>query len=549
MRSKAESPIFSDRNWEKMFEALAEFKKQIGHCHPPPNWPDRSLLKWLQIQKSNPQRLSIEQVRRLYDIGFDFGKRESRWLHRFFELCQFRDKYGHCTVPTNYSENLSLGAWVASQRINKSRCSPARMRWLNAIGFSWAPIVAHREQRFQELVAFKEKYGHVNVPFQWPENKKLGGWVSRLRHRQARLSPDLKRKLSLLGFEWGRPARRRAESRRVSISHAARYEQRLQELVEFKERYGHVNVPAKWLENMKLSSWVSQRRYRKDRLSPEVKSRLDMLGFEWSRKREITHWEVRYRELKEFYERFGHAQVPIHWEENPKLATWVMLLRRRKERLAADQVRLLDALQFAWTPKLSAWEREFQQLKDYKSRFGNCNPPPRPPGSRRLCLWVRWHRKNKKSLPVDRIERLNALGFEWHPYPSIWERRYQELKEFHKEYGHCRVPWRWKPNPELSRWIRMLRWKRAKIPAERKKRLDEIGFEWEMREVAWLERLDELVEYRRKHGHCDLKSQSEGSLGRWAYTVRQLHLNGKLVPERIEQLTALGFCWDAKAIK
>ena len=34
-----------------------------------------------------------------------------------------------------------------------------------------------------------------------------------------------------------------------------------------------------------------------------------------------------------------------------------------------------------------------------------------------------------------------------------WEFRYRELLEYKAEFGHTRVPARWKPNPKLGRWV------------------------------------------------------------------------------------------------
>jgi hypothetical protein len=47
-----------------------------------------------------------------------FGRRqELNWNERLSELANYRDIHGHCNVPTNYSQNKSLGTWVSNQRI------------------------------------------------------------------------------------------------------------------------------------------------------------------------------------------------------------------------------------------------------------------------------------------------------------------------------------------------------------------------------------------------------------------------------------------------
>jgi hypothetical protein len=57
---------------------------------------------------------------------------------------------------------------------------------------------------------------------------------------------------------------------------------------------------------------------------------------------------------------------------------------------------------------------------------------------------------------------------------------------------------------------------------------------------------DELVAYKEVNGDCDVPKES-GPLGSWCGTVRQSRKKGKLNPERIAQLDAIGFCWNTLA--
>ena len=48
------------------------------------------------------------------------------------------------------------------------------------------------------------------------------------------------------------------------------WERRLRELLDFRTVYGHVNVPRYWIDNPRLSNWVSnQRRLLRLGLMPE----------------------------------------------------------------------------------------------------------------------------------------------------------------------------------------------------------------------------------------------------------------------------------------
>jgi hypothetical protein len=87
-----------------------------------------------------------------------------------------------------------------------------------------------------------------------------------------------------------------------------------------------------------------------------------------------------------------------------------------------------------------------------------------------------------------------------------FEERLRELEEFKAKNGHCRVPQVWKENKRLGQWVATMRnlKKAGKLPQERVKLLEGIGFVWCCRNVVaatkgekrkmvpWNERFEEL---------------------------------------------------------
>jgi hypothetical protein len=79
--------------------------------------------------------------------------------------------------------------------------------------------------------------------------------------------------------------------------------------------------------------------------------------------------------------------------------------------------------------------------------------------------------------------------------------------------------------------------------------LESLGFEWDCYGAAWGERLSELADYRKIHGHCKVPQRySENiKLGAWVKKQRsnyRLHVEGKKSPmtlSRIQELERLGF--------
>jgi hypothetical protein len=142
------------------------------------------------------------------------------------------------------------------------------------------------------------------------------------------------------------------------------------------------------------------------------------------------------------------------------------------------------------------------------------------------------------------------------PRPS-WEDRFSELAEYHRIHGHCNVPVRYSENIKLGIWVGNQRMqykleqegKRSFMTTCRIQKLESLGFEWDSRGTAWEDRLSELADYRKIHGHCNVpKSASENpKLGIWVGNQRKqyrLHLEGKISSmtlSRIQELEGLVF--------
>jgi hypothetical protein len=75
---------------------------------------------------------------------------------------------------------------------------------LDDIGFSWNGNKDHWMNRYNELVEFRNKTGHCNVPCKYEANKVLGYWVSTQRYsfKKGRLSKECIAKLNKIGFAW-----------------------------------------------------------------------------------------------------------------------------------------------------------------------------------------------------------------------------------------------------------------------------------------------------------------------------------------------------------
>jgi hypothetical protein len=581
--------------WEDRLSELADYRKIHGHCNVPKNYSENTkLAAWVKTQRGN-YRLHLEEntspmttfrIQELESLGFEWRVCITAWKDRLSELADYRKIHGHCNVPTNYRENAKLGTWVTNQknqyRLHKEgKTSPMttfRIQELESLGFEWRVCASAWQDHLSELAEYHKIHGHCNVPKNYSENAKLGHWVGKQRgnyrlRKEGKASPMTLSRIQVLeslGFESG-----------VYITV---WEDRLSELAEYHKIHGHCNVPKKYSENAKLGMWVMQQRGNYRLLKEGKKSslttcriqELESLGFEWRVR--ITAWEDRLSELTDYQKSHGHCNVPKNYSENAKLANWVGKQRRdyrlRKEGKASpmtlSRIQVLESLGFESGVYITVWEDRLSELADYRKIHRHCNVPRNYSENNQLGMWVMQQRGNyrllkegkKSSLTTFRIQELESLGFEWRVRITAWEDRLSELADYQKSHGHCNVPRNYIENTKLATWVAHQRGdyrlhkegKTSPMTTFRIQELESLGFEWGVCITVWEDRLSELVDYRKIHGHCNVphKYRENAKLASWVNYQRRnykLHLERKtssMTLCRIHELECLDFMWKAR---
>ena len=133
----------------------------------------------------------------------------------------------------------------------------------------------------------------------------------------------------------------------------------------------------------------------------------------------------------------------------------------------------------------ASWEFWFGLLESYKEEFHDCLVTALhvTASGYKLGPWINAQRHKKDKLSLDRIQRLDALGFIWDPFTERWDQGFKELVSFKEEFGHCVV--RRNHNTadgyKLGRWVEVQRSNRNRLTSERIQRLDALGFVWKIR--------------------------------------------------------------------
>ena len=368
------------------------------------------------------------------------------------------EKHGRLDYTKHRSIDATLVLWSRYVRSHILELSPKLLNALMETGF-----FNYQETRwiecFQHYVSFQNNWTRA-------ARRKRTLWASKQRGMRDKLQDFQIALLQGIDFDWTR----------LRSSKHLPWQGRYAELVAYKKRFGHCEVPAKWPENTALGGWVSAQRLGKEDLTPSRIKQLDALGFVWNVSAE--RWDKKYKELQAFYKEHGHSNVPKGCNQSSELSIWVSNMRRRAHHLSKEQLRLLEKVDFCWAVDKVLWESFYGRLKAYRAKNGHCLVPRNWKEDPNLSIWINQQRNYYKIGRIDqeRVCRLNELGFVWDVLQWQWEQRFRELKAFKKRFGHCRVPAKdWVENPTLGSWLSNQRNHWERLSAEQQARLGELG--------------------------------------------------------------------------
>jgi hypothetical protein len=133
-------------------------------------------------------------------------------------------------------------------------------------------------------------------------------------------------------------------------------------------------------------------------------------------------WIERFRGLHEFKAQFGHCLVPLKYSANPKLGHWVATQRHNYRLyhegspgfMTAEHIRELESVGFIWDISAAVWKDRFEQLREFKAKFGHSRVPREYSPNPELGKWVnqlrlnfKLYQKGKPSFMTE--ERIRAL--------------------------------------------------------------------------------------------------------------------------------------------
>ncbi len=400
---------------------------------------------------------------------------------------------------------------------------------------------------------YKHQCGEANAPrkYRTPNGFKLGWWQGsqKVAYNNGALDNERIKKLEDTGFIWDQ------------LDEA--WEIGYQETLKYKEQYGTANAALRYKAPNKfyLGQWQSHQKgtYNKGKLDNERIKRLREIGFIWDQLEDA--WENGYQETIKYKQQCGEANAPKkHKTPNGfKLGTWQGTQKGgyNNGKLDKERIKRLVEIGFVWSQLDDAWERGYQETLKYKKKYGNANAPDKykTPDGFKLGTWQQ-HQKgnyNKGKLDKTRIKRLEDIGFIWDSLKkTLWEKGYQETLKYKQQYGNANAPRSYKTlgGIDLGNWHKTQRrnYNNGKLEKDRIKRLEDIGFVWDILDNVFEKGFQETLKYKQQFGNANApnryKTADGYKLGVWQLSKKCIYKNGGLGKERIKRLEDIGFIWD-----
>jgi len=418
------------------------------------------------------RKLIIQDVSASDILETKSKRRRRKWSDMIKKLEKFHRKYGHSFVTSEHDEPELL-EWTKLLRnnyrhqvrqnfhhqqvndktdntiSNNSRkrhfLSEEKLDALRQINFVWDVQQFLWLRRFDELCMFRAKYGHTDVPIDCSEFPKLGVWLSNQKREYRSLIKEQKR------------------------THDTE-------------------------KNADNSNGSNTR--RSTSLTPgRLEALLSVVDVtRWAEKTHTSVWQKRYGELCDFYDSYGHSNVPQDYSQNFALGQWVMNQRTEYKRYLAgrttcldiERIEMLTKVEFCWDSQVYKWYSQLERLKAYQREHGHVNISKKDDENYDLRLWViRQRQQYNKLLRLQKIleetDELPSLSGKLSPMTHERIKALEEVPEF--EWSNSRSYSSPMEGPTNEEWAELFEKIREKgkdaQPLPKKNRFeDDIEKEW-----------------------------------------------------------------------
>lgn len=295
------------------------------------------------------------------------------WMEKYRLVLNHFNKYG--TIQ-NLLPGTTLYQWLSWNKsmFHNGKLNEEQIKMLNDVKMIWDKKRNSTELICELLYKYYDIYGDINsipVDFRFDDYKyiNLRNSVMNIKaaYRDNKLPEEYIKKYESIGIVWHQKVR-------------ANFDTHFQELVEFKNIYGHCNVPATYrpASGFNLSTWCSRIRCSYDgtsnqiELSNEQIEQLKQLGFQFERNGDLK-WMEDYNAAKSILEAYSFNYLELYVNNKHSCIDWCYKQKKTYTIRSKEQQELLDEINIknAMSPGQLSDEYKFRQVEKFFAKYGH----------------------------------------------------------------------------------------------------------------------------------------------------------------------------------
>ena len=267
-------------------------------------------------------------------------------------------------------------------------------------------------------------------------------------------------------------------------------------------------------------------------------------------------WEYMYDEAKAYFKRYGDLLPGNDYvtEDGTRLGKWLVTQRinyRNGTGISQTRIEKLNSIGMDWrTLHERQWDEGYELAKAYFETHGSLESSNEM--SPKLSYWLvkQRQRQRENEMPYEQFEKLSKLGMVWE-FEDTWEQKFELAKKYYEENGNLDIPaaYTTEGGTALGAWLRGVKnqYRGGNLSAERIKKLESIGIEWEsVLARNWANYYEIAKKYYDEHGDLNVNAHYEINgvkLGTWISSQRESYKKGRLSEEQIKMLGKIGMSW------
>ena len=267
-------------------------------------------------------------------------------------------------------------------------------------------------------------------------------------------------------------------------------------------------------------------------------------------------WEYMFDEAKAYFKKYGDLLPGNDYvtEDGTRLGKWLVTQRinyRNGTGISSARIEKLNSIGMDWrTLHERQWDEGYELAKAYFEAHGSLESSNEM--SPKLSYWLvkQRQRQRENEMPYEQFEKLSKLEMVWE-FEDTWEQKFELAKKYYEENGNLDIPAAYvtEDGTALGAWLRGVKnqYRGGNLSAERIKKLESIGVEWEsVLARNWANYFELAKRYYEEHGDLNVNAHCEINgikLGTWISSQRESFKKGRLSEEQIKMLGEIGMSW------